>query len=207
VSEIKTFKSGRLDEANAETPLVLFLHGYGADERDLPDLMSFLPDLPWASLRAPEPSQYGGYAWFPIETPLNPSPRLVEPATQAIWDWVDEFLTPETKLIVIGFSQGGLMTTQLLRNRPERIKGAVILAGFVMDSPQPADETLTKTKPKVIYCRGLQDGIVTSDAVAKLNTWLQTHTKAITRAYDGLGHSIDQRVMNDVADYVSLVNS
>lgn len=207
MSEIKTFKSGRLDEANAQTPLVLFLHGYGADERDLPDLMSFLPDLPWASLRAPELSQYGGYAWFPIETPLDPTPALVEPATKAIWDWVDSFVAPGTRLIVIGFSQGGLMATQLLRTRPERIQGAVILAGFLMNHPQPADDSLTKTKPKVIYCRGLQDSIVSGEAVARLNTWLQTHTKAITRTYDGLGHSIDQRVMNDVADYFSLVNS
>ena len=202
--QIKTFVSGGLPSWNGKDPVVLFLHGYGADERDLPGLMNYLPDLPWVSPRAPEQSQYGGFAWFPITTPLNPPAELVEPATQALWDWLDATI-PDAPLIVIGFSQGGLMTTQLLRTRPERLKATVILAGFNMDALQPADAKLAATKPKVIYCRGAEDAVVTKDAVARLNTWLQGHTRAITKSYSGLGHSIDERVMNDVADYLESV--
>ena len=186
-------------------PVVLFLHGFGADERDLPDLMKFLPDLPWVSLRAPEKTDFGGFAWFSITTPLNPSEVEVVEATDKIWHWVDEFLPEESPLIVIGFSQGGLMATQLLRTRPERIAGTVILAGFIYGGELPGDAALKANKPKVIYCRGIQDQMISRDAVARINGWLQTHTRAITKSYDGLGHSIDQRVMADVADYVESV--
>ena len=47
-------------------PLLVMLHGIGADERDLLPLARFLdPRLVVASLRAPH--GYGvGYSWFPI---------------------------------------------------------------------------------------------------------------------------------------------
>jgi phospholipase/carboxylesterase len=205
VKAISTFVTGGLDHIEPGQPVVVFLHGYGADERDLPSLMNFLPDLPWVSLRAPQTSQYGGYAWYPITNALDPSLEEVADATEAVWDWVDSFLPEDSPLVVIGFSQGGLMATQLLRTRPARLAATVILAGFVFGGEQPADAELAANKPKVIYCRGLEDQMISREAVAGINGWLQGHTRAITRTYAGLGHSIDDRVMADVADYLSLV--
>ena len=183
-------------------PVVILLHGYGADERDLPEIMKFLPDLPWVSPRAPEPSQYGSFAWFGITTPLDPSLVEVSEATAKIWDWIDSNLPQDSPLVVVGFSQGGLMATQLLRTRPQRIMATVILAGFVYAGELEGDAFLKATKPKVIYCRGLDDSVISREAVGRLNLWLQQHTKAITRTYEGLAHSIDQRVLADVSDYL-----
>ena len=199
---ITHFVSQHLDRIEPGQPVVVLLHGYGANEQDLPDLMSFLPELPWASLRAPISLGYGAFAWHAIATPLNPSLEDVEPATAAIWDWVDEYLPADSPLVVLGFSQGGLMTTQLLRTRPERLAATVILSGFVFAGEQPGDATLKSIKPKVFYGRGGGDQIITREAVSALNTWLQVHTKAQTKTYEGLGHSIDNRVMADVAAYL-----
>lgn len=200
--EIKVATSSGLENLNAGDPVALLLHGYGADERDLPSIMNYLPPLPWVSLRAPQVSEYGGYAWYPISTPLEPSELEVSAPTQAIWDWIDANLPEDAPLILIGFSQGGLMATQLLRSRPSRIAATVILAGFVYHGVMPGDSELSQTKPKVIYCRGLEDQRISREAVASLNTWLQSHTRAITKTYDGLGHSIDERVLADVAAYL-----
>lgn len=204
---ISKFLSGNLEKLDSGLPVVLFLHGYGADERDLPDLMKYLPELPWVSLRAPLDSQYDGFAWYPITTALNPSQQDVEPITAALWDWIDDYIPKENKLILIGFSQGALMATQLLRSRPERILGTVILSGFIYGGEMSADKQLETLKPKVFYARGLNDPLITPEAVAKLNTWLQKHTKAVTKTYDNLGHSVDQRVIADLAEYVKLVDS
>jgi len=200
--EIKKFLSKGLDTLEPGQPVVLFLHGYGADEKDLPDLMSYLPELPWVSLRAPLDSQYQGFAWYPITTALNPSEEDVTGITETLWDWIDDYLPEDSKLIVIGFSQGGLMATQLLRTRPERILGTVILSGFIYSGELEKDKDLLKEKPKVIYCRGLQDQMISQEAVVRINTWLQKHTRAITKTYEGLGHSVDDGVMRDVASYV-----
>jgi len=119
-----------------------------------------------------------------------------------IWNWVDRELDSESKLIVIGFSQGGLMATQLLRTRPSRIASTVILAGFTLEASQPADEELRAKRPKVIYARGLQDEVISQEAVLRTLTWLKAHTSAEIHSYEGLGHSIDERVMADVREYL-----
>ena len=95
------------------------------------------------------------------------------------------------------------MATQMLRTRPERLAATVILAGFMFTGEQPADKKLTELKPKVFYGRGVSDQHITREAVKQLNVWLQTHTRAQTKTYEGLGHSIDARVMNDVASYLA----
>ena len=206
VLEIKKWASGMAPAPKTESPIVLLLHGYGSNEEDLPGLMQYLPDsLPWYSLRAPIDLGSGYFAWANRVTPGNPPADDVQLATQAIWHWVDANLDSRAPLIVLGFSQGGLMATQLLRTRPDRLIATVILAGFTLAAQQPADERLAFEKPRVIYCRGLQDEVISAEAVQRTLTWLKTHTSAEVNSYDGLGHSIDERVMEDVADYLQSV--
>lgn len=200
---ITKFVSKGLEHIEPGAPVVLFLHGYATDEHDLPSLMSFLPDLPWASLRAPIALEPEANAWYSAKDPLTPALEDVEPATAAIWDWVSQNLPDDSPLVVLGFSQGGLMATQLLRTHPERLAATVILAGFMFTGEQPADSKLTELKPKVFYARGANDQRISREAVKHLNVWLQSHTRAQTKTYDGLGHSIDARVMEDVASYLA----
>jgi phospholipase/carboxylesterase len=201
-TSITKFVSGGLDGLTDSDPVVLFLHGYGADERDLPELMSYLPELPWFSPRAPLASQYNGFSWYSAAELVSPTVVEVQQSTEVLWDWIDQYLPEKSKLIVIGFSQGALMATQLLRTRPERIQATVILAGFMASGELATDSELAKNKPKVIYARGLEDQAIPKASISQLNTWLQLNTKAVTKTYSGLGHSVDSRVMQDVAVYV-----
>jgi len=200
---ITKFVSGYAQSHVEGEPVILFLHGYGADERDLPELMSYLPDLAWVSPRAPLDSEYNGFSWYQAAELVTPTVQEVQISTDVLWDWIDELVPTEAKLIVIGFSQGALMATQLLRSRPERIQATVILAGFMAKGDLPGDAELAKAKPKVIYARGLDDQMIPKTSISQLNIWLQANTKAITKTYPALGHSVDSRVMADVAVYVS----
>ena len=94
------------------------------------------------------------------------------------------------------------MATQLLRTRPERILGTVILAGFNVDSNQPADERLRAELPPVIYCHGLEDNVVSQAAVERLTQWLGSHATATVIKYRRLGHSVDERVLDDVSKFL-----
>lgn len=196
---ITRFTSG--DTEDTSKNVVLFLHGYGADEKDLPGLMSYLPDLPWYSPRAPI-DLGGAYSWYQTEDLLRPTVSDLAESTAALWDWVEQFIPKDSRLILIGFSQGALIATQLLRTRPGRISGTVILSGFMALGELKTDNELEQAKPKVIYCRGSDDERITKQAIATLNSWLQLKTKAITKTYPALGHSVDSRVMADVASYV-----
>lgn len=189
---------------NPSTPAVtLLLHGYGSNERDLTGLVSALHlDLPWASLRAPLPAGPGA-AWFDITTPGSPDAAPVEAATTAIWAWVDEHLDAATRVVPIGFSQGGLMATQLLRTRPERVLAPVVLGGFVLGAPQPADDALAAARPAVFWGRGAVDRVIAAHAVERTSEWLPRHSTLIERVYPGLAHGISVDELADVHSFLS----
>ncbi|MEK8225152.1 hypothetical protein NKG05_01970 [Oerskovia sp. M15] len=62
--------------------------------------------------------------------------------------WLDANVEPGTVVVPVGFSQGGLMVTQLLRTAPERFAAGVVLSGFVLDGPLPGDEALAERRPR-----------------------------------------------------------
>lgn len=199
---ISKFLSKGLETLKLGEPVAVLLHGYGANEKDLPELMSYLPELPWVSPRAPLASQYEGFSWYDAADLVSPTVEEIQASADSLWHWIDEYIPSDSKLIVIGFSQGALMATELLRTRPNRIQGTVILAGFLASGVLPSDMELTSNKPKVLYARGLEDQMIPKIAVSQLNTWLQAHTRSVTKTYPALGHSVDARVMNDVAQYL-----
>lgn len=193
------------DWEDARPPAVaVFLHGYGSNERDLVALASALPaGVPWASLRAPIALAPGAHAWFRITERGNPDPAAVGAATDAIWSWVDAALPASARVVPIGFSQGGLMASQLLRTAPERVLAPVILGGFVQSAVQPADEALRQSRPAVFSGRGDQDRVMTAAAVECTEAWLQTHATATARTYTGLAHGIDAREAADVRAFLA----
>ena len=200
---ITTYISHNLEAKPANDPVVIFLHGYGADEADLPDLISHLPKISWASPRAPLSSGNGGFEWYLI-SPADYTPQQdVERATEKLWQWIDETLPVNTPLIPIGFSQGALMASQLLRTKPERIVKTVLLAGFILKAEQPADKDLKSIHPKVLYCHGDADNRISAEMVEDIQTWLQANTSVTDKVYGGLGHSVDNRVIKDVSDFLT----
>ena len=195
--------SNDFGERRPSDPVTLLLHGYGSHEQDLPPILEWLGlSTPWVSPRAPISLPNGGFAWAPITIPGNPDPDDTAAATGALWNWLDEHL-PEAPLIAIGFSQGGFMVSQLLRTRPGRIAKAAMLAGFVAGTPQPADPDLVATKPTVFWSHGTADTVIIPAAVERTSEFLHTHTTVIDKAYPGLGHSIDERVLDDLREYLA----
>jgi phospholipase/carboxylesterase len=194
--------------ASTAGPTLLLLHGFGSHEHDLAGLGDLASDdLPWASLRAPLTLPGGGHAWFPIVAPGNPEPGPVAAATDAIWGWVDEHLGPDASVVPLGFSQGGLMATQLLRTRPERVRAAVVLGGFVQAAEQVGDPELRTAGPPTFWGRGADDAVIAAHAIARTAQWLPEHTTLVEHVYPGLGHGISAEEIADVRAFLAGVLS
>lgn len=202
--QITTWVGDGIAQSNKSKPLVILLHGYGANEVDLPDIMNDLPrGLPWVSPRAPIALGGNSFAWFPITLPLNPDVQTAEYATARLWQWIDAYVPATTPLIIIGFSQGGFMASQLIRTRPERVAKLAILAGFVSGHDQPADQLLRQRQPHVFYSRGLNDTVVSDVAVGRIKGWLLSHTTPEIQEVPNLGHGISQQTLKALAAYLS----
>lgn len=200
------FPTGASDGAAASGAIpdkvTILLHGYGSNEHDLAGLTPYLPgNAPWASLRAPIEMGYGGAAWFPLEGDwLRPEP--IEEATALVWEWIDAHVPTSAAISALGFSQGGMMVTQLLRTRPERVADAVVLSGFVLSTPQPGDEVLAQTKPAVFWGRGTADPVIPPALVAAASAWFPEHVTLTEKIYPGMGHSVNDAELADVARYL-----
>ncbi|WP_062073185.1 alpha/beta hydrolase [Demequina sediminicola] len=198
-------RSPHFADAPSSTPVLVLLHGYGSHEQDLPGITAWLPrHLPWISFRAPLPMPGGGAAWFPLSLPDEPAQGPVDMATSQLWEWLDAEV-PERPLVPLGFSQGGLMATQLLRTRPERIAATVMLAGFVTEDGSMPDETLAQHQPEVFWGRGDRDSVIWLEAVHRTDAWLNTSTRATIRNYPNLGHAVNESELQDVAEFLTRV--
>jgi phospholipase/carboxylesterase len=191
-------------EGEDSGPVVVLLHGYGSNEHDLAGLVPALGlTLPWASLRAPVALAEGASAWFVITTPGMPDPAPVAEATESIWGWIDAHAGPAATVVPIGFSQGGLMASQLLRTRPDRVLAPVVLGGFVLGTDQPADDRLRADRPAAFWGRGDADGVITPEAIARTSAFLPGHTTLVERVYRGLGHGVSAEEIDDVRTFLA----
>lgn len=192
------------DPTDAAAPVMVLLHGYGSNERDLPGLAPWLPEnLRWISPRAPLPMNTDAAMWFPLGLPGDPDPDDVNVATARLWEWLDAQLPAETPIVPVGFSQGGAMAMELLRSRPERIVAPVLLAGLVAPTQHAADAHLSESRPPVFWGRGDMDGVIPPHAVEGAAGFLAAHTTVTAHVYPGLGHSVDQRVMTDAREFLT----
>lgn len=193
-------------------PLVVLLHGVGSHEGDLIGLAPYLsPEFAYASLRAPLPypgaANGNGWSWYPLSQPGAPEYAPVDEAADAVLAFVDSLAGEHPSVALLGFSQGGSLSLQLLRKRPDFFDFAVVLAGFVVPGgPASVDEAVTAASPKVFYGHGDVDQVIPGDAVDRTSTWLTEHTDVEENVYPGLAHSISQEELDDVNGFIARVH-
>lgn len=159
--------------------LVVFLHGYGADGRDLIDIgkqwQPFLPDAAFLSPNAPEPCGMSpmGRQWFGL-TMREPDERWrgVTKARPVLDAFLDAELAAagldESSLALVGFSQGTMMALHAgLRRRlaPASIVG---YSGALV-GPEHLPEATARTKaggpPRLLLIHGDRDNVIPVDAL------------------------------------------
>ncbi|MCH9275341.1 alpha/beta hydrolase-fold protein [Bifidobacterium amazonense] len=209
-------------EAAPTHPMFLCLHGWGSNEEDLADIMRYIaPYNDYASLRAPIvlqerrergdglPAIAGAYSWFSVKAPSGDDlDREAYAAARAIDRWVDEHVPLERDVVPIGFSQGGLLATHLLRIHPERYRAAINLSGTLapgnVPGTAPADDRLADYEIPVFYVYGKNDRIVPKYELFATAAWLEEHTWLTTKSYHGLGHEVSMDEFADLRQWLLL---
>jgi phospholipase/carboxylesterase len=154
------------------TALVVFLHGYGADGADLLGLADVLgPHLPGVAFLAPdapEPCAGGGFGrqWFPIPWLDGSSQALADAGLEAAAADLNGFLDARLaedglspgRLVLVGFSQGAMMSLHVAPRRTDAVAGVVAISGRLLRPEALASEA--QVKPPVLLIHGDQDAVV-----------------------------------------------
>jgi len=121
-------------------PLVILLHGVGADETGMLGLAGALdPRFSKLVLRAPLVFGPGSFGWFHVEfTPAGPLHHAAEAEAsrrllaEFIPEAVRELGADPDQVYLAGFSQGAIMSLGLLLTRPDLVAGAVAWSGRIL---------------------------------------------------------------------------
>ncbi|WP_127819273.1 alpha/beta hydrolase [Microbacterium sp. CPCC 204701] len=189
----------------AGRPLLVLLHGYGADEHDLFALAPHVPDeFVVAAVRAPlaPPFPAPGYSWYAIDGLENQDPAHVTAAARRLIAWTDAAAGADGLVGLLGFSQGGAVALQALRLEPQRFLFAVNLSGYATPGGLPRDAELAQRRPPVFWGRGTHDDVIPSFLVEHTTQWLPEHAELSGRVYPGLTHSVSEQELADVVTFL-----
>ncbi|MDP6872597.1 MAG: prolyl oligopeptidase family serine peptidase [Alphaproteobacteria bacterium] len=146
--------------------LVVLVHGYGADGQDLiglaPYFAQVLPQAAFVAPNGPEPCGMSpfGYQWFPINQ-FDPDSRLagVQSAAPILDQFIDQELErhglTEDELLLVGFSQGTMMSLHTALRRPRQIAGILGYSGILAGPELLGAEAVSK--PPILLIHGDMD--------------------------------------------------
>ncbi|MBM4377706.1 MAG: dienelactone hydrolase family protein [Deltaproteobacteria bacterium] len=195
------------------THLVVMLHGYGADAQSFARISRMVTSrLSTAEVLIPDafdPYEGGptGRQWFSRQGNLE-AERLerVARAGQRLSAWLDAELQRRgllaDRLVVVGFSQGGMLAGWLALNRGQRPAAVVVMSGQVVQSAA-AVPTRGRAAP-VLVVHGEADRVIPVDVVDPGVQLLESAGLKVTRrVLPGLGHGVQVDELNEIAMFLA----
>lgn len=192
-------------------PLLVLLHGIGADENDLFPIGPMLdPRLKVVSLRAPQPYVMGN-AWFNIDFKpdgtVAPDVAGAKSALAGLAAWLAaapaKFGTDPARTYVLGFSQGSMMSLGLLSTVPERLAGVIALSGR-----DPAGLFELTAEPSAVAsvplfaAHGLYDDLLPVTNGRAIRDRFQGTSKDFTYREYPVAHGVSEDEIADIAAWI-----
>ncbi|MCB0362342.1 MAG: hypothetical protein KDD35_06455, partial [Bdellovibrionales bacterium] len=204
-------------------PLVVLFHGYGADCWDLISLREEL-DLPEATwvfpngiLEVPVGPGWMGRAWTEIDleainsafaagthrdfSQIRPPgmDRALE-ASLSLFKNLD--LESYSQVIVGGFSQGAMLTLEIILSSFLPVSAAILLSGTLIDEGNWRSKVELRPPIPFFQSHGSQDQVLAYSAAQKLEQLLRkAGWKGHLRSFKG-GHEIPRSVVGELRSFI-----
>jgi phospholipase/carboxylesterase len=194
-------------------PCVLALHGWGANAHDLLGLARFLHGgralmlAPQGPVSVPIGPRLTGYGWFPIARGGPLELRSVRAAAEGLREFLrcalERHPVDPNKLVVLGFSQGGVLAYELFLRDPERFAGMVALSSWL---PAPLADALpelpeAKARPLLVV-HGTQDSMIPVERARESRARLLERRLSLTYREYEMGHEIAPDALRELVDWL-----
>jgi phospholipase/carboxylesterase len=194
-------------------PLLVLLHGIGADEEDLLPLAPFLdPRFLVVSARAPHPAEPMGHRWYAIDWAVTPpcaDSVEIAASRDLLGRFVEEAIgaygADPARIFLFGFSQGAIMSRALLLARPELVRGVVAHSARLahLPGPDPLPEALSRAE--VLLLHGAQDEVIPAAQGRKAYEVLAPllGARVAYHEIEALGHGISDASLGAAARWLT----
>jgi phospholipase/carboxylesterase len=189
---------------NPTRPLVVLLHGRGADEAGIIGLADHLPAGPsYAAVRAPI-SEGGGYAWFANRGIGRPVAESLAETMAWFRGWLDGVAPTGRPVVLVGFSGGAAFAGGLVLSEPQRFAGAAILYGTLpFDAGVPVTPARLAGMP-VFVAQGEADTVIPRELLDRTWRYLLGDSGAPPYARrDPSGHGITADTVAELGGWIA----
>lgn len=204
-------------------PTVILLHGYGADMTDLASLAGVLQApkgtnwvFPNGHLKIPTSPHTEGRGWFPISiSELERTmaagggidlsqivPPGLKKSRETILHLIKELGVPLERLVIGGFSQGGMLATDVALHLPTPPRGLAILSGTLVNNDQWRELAVKHKGFEFFQSHGRHDSVLSFAMAQKLETMLrESGWVGRLQAFEG-AHEIPSEVLIQLGAYL-----
>ena len=182
-------------------PTILAIHGWGASAHDLLGLAPLLHGgralvlCPQGSVTVPIGGGIEGYGWYPLVPGAPPEPAAFAQAAGQLRELLDRAMErypiDPTRVVPLGFSQGGVMALDLALREPERFAGLAVLSTWF---PEPLAAGLPK-RPEheglpVLMMHGTEDPLIEVERARASRERLRPYGVSLMYRELAMGHEI-----------------
>jgi phospholipase/carboxylesterase len=183
-------------------PVLIMLHGRGADEHDLFGLKSRLdPRLDVYSLRAPYEFDWGGYTWFDLYDDGTVDEKSFHYSANEILSFIASLKRQE--IFLLGFSMGAIMSYALALTRPKLCKGIMALSGFAPMQLESEYKLNELQDLQIFISHGTDDPVIPISSARKTREFLQRSNARISYNEYRMAHLINDKCLNDIDTWIS----
>ncbi|MCY4528009.1 MAG: alpha/beta hydrolase-fold protein [Chloroflexi bacterium] len=198
-------------DPDREYPVIFLLHGYGSNMTDLANLTPAISRTKYLYVcpNAPIAFDLGmgqtGYAWANLYGSTYDEEAMA--SEERFMDFLEEvganYRLRHDRLILGGFSQGGMMTYQMGLPHPEKFAGLFALSSTVK-SPNLIRPRLPERRDhQVFVAHGTRDMIAPIEAGRESIDLLREWGYAPEyHEYEGMAHEIRQEVIDDFVGWL-----
>lgn len=204
-------------------PAVILFHGYGADASDLipmAEMMGLSADITWIFPDAPmeviiAPGIHGK-AWWQIDMKRlekamvsgelvdmsDTTPQNFEGARKVAMSLYDEVIKKHSRLIIGGFSQGAMLSTEIALSHSTKPAGLLILSGTLICKNRWVELAKKSSGLRFFQSHGKNDALLGFEFAERLFSMLQdAGLDGDFMPFSG-GHEIPAKVIDRAASFI-----
>ena len=191
-----------------KSPLIILIHGYGSNEKDLFSLIDYLPKEAYIiSLRGPIELFNNSYAWYDIYVDAN-NKFYDHEGAKKIRDELSKFIDEIIKhpnidsdnITLIGFSQGAILSHAISYSYPGKIKNIMALSGVIDEKIMKRADS--KPKTNIYISHGTNDNMIDYHISREsLNFYKSKDIDFTFESYDQ-GHGINEKNLESLVKWL-----
>lgn len=208
-----------LDSPSTATACVIWMHGLGADGNDFVPIVRELGLPKNHGVRFVFPNApkmpvtiNGGYvmrAWYDI-VGVELDKRADEDGVRRSQEEINEIIAEQRadgiasdRMVLAGFSQGGVIALQTALRHPEKFAGVLALSTYLACADTLGSEgTVANHKTPIFYGHGSADAVIPMALAKQSRAKLENHGHSVRWHEYAMAHSVCAEEIEDIAKFL-----